>query len=246
MLRVVGSDPGTSSLDLLLLGDGAVIDQVRLEPAQLREDPEVADRSAGALVADRPGRRALGIRSAAGPGRGLHRGPPRADVAGPARRAGPRLGGHRVPVVGPGVRRVRVRRWSSCPAGFTCRRSRPTARRGPSTSGRRTRSPSRRWRSGSTRPRRATSPTRRSPWSRSARPSRRSWSSTGDRSSTPRPARAGPLGLRSGGAWDGEVAYWRGPLAKDDLFRGGLADLARSGRPPIASRSTSMPPPCRP
>ena len=35
----------------------------------------------------------------------------------------------------------------------------------------------------------------------------------------------GPIGLRSGGAWDGEVAYWRSPLSKDDLFRGGLVDL---------------------
>ncbi len=35
----------------------------------------------------------------------------------------------------------------------------------------------------------------------------------------------GPIGLRSGGAWDGEAAYWRSPLSKADLFRGGLADL---------------------
>lgn len=35
----------------------------------------------------------------------------------------------------------------------------------------------------------------------------------------------GPIGLRSGGAWDGETACWLGPLAKLDLFRGGLADL---------------------
>ncbi len=39
MLRVVGTDPGTSSLDLLLLVDGEVVDQVRLEPGRLREDP---------------------------------------------------------------------------------------------------------------------------------------------------------------------------------------------------------------
>ncbi len=39
----------------------------------------------------------------------------------------------------------------------------------------------------------------------------------------------GPIGLRSGGSWDGEVAYWRGPLAKDDLFRGGLIDLGADG-----------------
>ena len=46
----------------------------------------------------------------------------------------------------------------------------------------------------------------------------------------------GPLGLRSRGAWDGEVAYWRGPLAKDDLFRGGLADLGAIG--PAAYRES--------
>jgi predicted butyrate kinase (DUF1464 family) len=39
----------------------------------------------------------------------------------------------------------------------------------------------------------------------------------------------GPLGLRSGGCWDGELAYWRGPLSKDDLFGGGLADLGAIG-----------------
>jgi predicted butyrate kinase (DUF1464 family) len=35
----------------------------------------------------------------------------------------------------------------------------------------------------------------------------------------------GPIGLKSGGAWDGEAAYHLGPLAKADLFRGGWADL---------------------
>ncbi len=44
MLRVVGTDPGTSSLDLLLLSDGEVVDQARLEPGRLRDEP--------ALVAD--------------------------------------------------------------------------------------------------------------------------------------------------------------------------------------------------
>lgn len=39
----------------------------------------------------------------------------------------------------------------------------------------------------------------------------------------------GPIGLRSSGAWDGEVAYWRSPLSKDDLFRGGLLDLGSEG-----------------
>ena len=39
----------------------------------------------------------------------------------------------------------------------------------------------------------------------------------------------GPIGLRSGGAWDGEVACWRSPLSKNDLFRGGLVDLGGDG-----------------
>lgn len=46
----------------------------------------------------------------------------------------------------------------------------------------------------------------------------------------------GPIGLRSSGAWDGEVAYWRSPLAKDDLFHGGLLDLGPVG--PAAFRES--------
>jgi predicted butyrate kinase (DUF1464 family) len=39
----------------------------------------------------------------------------------------------------------------------------------------------------------------------------------------------GPIGLESQGSWDGEIAYWRGPLTKNDLFRGGLTDLGTPG-----------------
>jgi predicted butyrate kinase (DUF1464 family) len=46
----------------------------------------------------------------------------------------------------------------------------------------------------------------------------------------------GPIGLRSGGCWDGEAAYWRSPLSKDDLFRGGLLDLGPEG--PAAFRES--------
>ena len=35
---------------------------------------------------------------------------------------------------------------------------------------------------------------------------------------------AGPIGGQSGGAWDGETAYWLSPLRKQDLFRGGTRD----------------------
>jgi predicted butyrate kinase (DUF1464 family) len=36
---------------------------------------------------------------------------------------------------------------------------------------------------------------------------------------------AGPIGLASGGAWDGEMAYLLSPLAKADLFAGGVASV---------------------
>lgn len=39
----------------------------------------------------------------------------------------------------------------------------------------------------------------------------------------------GPIGRRSGGGWDGEVACWRSPVSKNDLFRGGLNDLGAEG-----------------
>jgi predicted butyrate kinase (DUF1464 family) len=39
----------------------------------------------------------------------------------------------------------------------------------------------------------------------------------------------GPIGIRSRGVWDGEIAYWMSPLSKRDLFRGGLDDLGPSG-----------------
>jgi predicted butyrate kinase (DUF1464 family) len=39
----------------------------------------------------------------------------------------------------------------------------------------------------------------------------------------------GPIGIMSQGSWDGELAYWRGPLSKNDLFRGGLNDLGQYG-----------------
>ncbi len=46
----------------------------------------------------------------------------------------------------------------------------------------------------------------------------------------------GPIGVCSGGAWDGEAAYWRSPLSKDDLFHGGLRDLGPTG--PAAFRES--------
>jgi predicted butyrate kinase (DUF1464 family) len=46
----------------------------------------------------------------------------------------------------------------------------------------------------------------------------------------------GPVGLGSSGAWDGEVAYVLSPLTKADLFRGGLRSMGRDG--PAAFRES--------
>lgn len=43
-LRVAGADPGTSSLDLIVLDDSVVTDQVRFGPDQLQADPELPVR----------------------------------------------------------------------------------------------------------------------------------------------------------------------------------------------------------
>jgi predicted butyrate kinase (DUF1464 family) len=43
-IRVAGADPGTSSLDLLVLEDGAALDQCRFAPDQLRSDPSLPVR----------------------------------------------------------------------------------------------------------------------------------------------------------------------------------------------------------
>jgi predicted butyrate kinase (DUF1464 family) len=40
-MRVAGCDPGTSSLDILALDDGRVVGQVRIEPDELRADPTI-------------------------------------------------------------------------------------------------------------------------------------------------------------------------------------------------------------
>src|SRR5262245_18135407 len=43
-MRVAGCDPGTSSLDVLVLDDGTVADQARFTPDQLRPDPTLPVR----------------------------------------------------------------------------------------------------------------------------------------------------------------------------------------------------------
>ena len=47
MPRVAGCDPGTSSLDVLVLDDGTVADQARFEPERLRSDPTLPVRCGG-------------------------------------------------------------------------------------------------------------------------------------------------------------------------------------------------------
>ncbi len=229
MLRVVGSDPGTSSLDLLLLDDGAVADQVRLVPAQLRDDPGHPHAAARTMVADRPDRRTLGLRTPAGPRRRLDGRPPRADVAGPTRRARERLGSRRLPGLGPSLRPLAACRWSSCRAGCISRRSPRIARSGSVDVG---------------------------TADKVAVAALALWFDAIERGGFDRSTFAvveigtafsailvvdrgrlvdasagtrGPIGLRSGGSWDGELAYWRSPLSKEDLFRGGLADLGAIG-----------------
>jgi predicted butyrate kinase (DUF1464 family) len=56
MVRVAGTDPGTSSLDVVILEDGVVVDQVRFTPAQLQADAAtptrwLQDRGPFALIA---------------------------------------------------------------------------------------------------------------------------------------------------------------------------------------------------
>jgi predicted butyrate kinase (DUF1464 family) len=45
---------------------------------------------------------------------------------------------------------------------------------------------------------------------------------------------SGPPGFLAGGAMDGEVAYWLGPLSKQTLFTGGVADMAGLPEPSLA------------
>src|SRR5258708_7816416 len=44
MIRVAGCDPGTSSLDILVLDDAVVSDQTRFSPEQIRDEPDLPCR----------------------------------------------------------------------------------------------------------------------------------------------------------------------------------------------------------
>jgi predicted butyrate kinase (DUF1464 family) len=233
--RVVGTDPGTSSLDLLLLSDGAVVDQVRLRPEQLREDPEILS----ALLA-----RWAPIDLVAAPsGYGL-----------PLVRGEAFTDDHleQISLVRPDERGrdsgvIGFRSWvrafvrSGAPLVFLpgglhlptipVHRKVGTVDLGTADK---------------------VAVTALALWFDSAAIGGFGHSTFavvevgsaftailvvyGGQLVDASAGTRGPLGLRSGGAWDGEVAYWRSPLTKDDLFRGGLADLGDVG--PAAYRES--------
>ncbi len=230
MIRVVGTDPGTSSLDLLLMVDGAVADQARLEPSALRADP-------GLLVRTLQGWKPLDL------------------VAGPSGYGVPLVTGDRLTErdidqmafvrdaergqdVGVLGFRSQIRSLLNAevpvvflPGGIDL----PTIPRA---------SPAQRDRHGH----RRQGGRRRPGTDEGTAPveANRSHRSTfavvevgtaftailvvqGGKIVDASAGTRGPIGLRSGGAWDGEVAYAVGPLSKGDLFRGGVADLGPEG-----------------
>jgi predicted butyrate kinase (DUF1464 family) len=228
VVRVVGSDPGTSSLDLLLLEEGAVVDQARLRPADLRDDPDVLARLVGRwapldLVAAPSG---YGLPLVRG-GNFTEDHLEQMSLVRPEER-GRDTGvvGFRAWVrafVGLGVPLVFLPGGLHLPTIPAARKAGAVdlgtadkvavaalalafdgAERGGCD--------------------RSTFAVVEVGSAFSAilviERGRLVDASAGTR---------GPLGLRSGGCWDGEVAYWRGPLSKDDLFRGGLADLGALG-----------------
>jgi predicted butyrate kinase (DUF1464 family) len=236
-IRVVGSDPGTSSLDLLLLCDGAVVDQIRLEPAQLREDPEIVTNL-------------------------LARWSPIDLVAAPSGYGLPLVRGdaftddhlEQMALVRPDERGrdsgvIGFRSWvrafvrSGAPLVFlpgglhlpTIPAHRKVGAVDLGTADKVAVAALALWFDANTV----------GSFDHSTFAVVEVGSAFtailvvhGGRLVDASAGTRGPLGLRSGGAWDGEVAYWRGPLAKDDLFRGGLADLGAIG--PAAYRESIL------
>jgi predicted butyrate kinase (DUF1464 family) len=234
MARVVGTDPGTSSLDLLLLADGAVRDQARLTPEALRDDPEalVATLKRWApidLVAGPSGYGVPLVRGEALTGRDLEQ----MSLVRPEQRGSGvgiigfrawvrALAGSGLPVIFlPGGIHLptipRHRKLNAIDLGtpdkvavaaLALRAERRDGGKG----------------SGASLFEDATFAVVELGSAFSAvlvvERGRLVDASAGTR---------GPIGLRSGGVWDGEVAYWRSPLSKDDLFRGGLLDLGPEG-----------------
>jgi predicted butyrate kinase (DUF1464 family) len=229
-IRVVGTDPGTSSLDLLLLSDGAVVDQVRLQPEQLREDPEVLSALlarwapidlvaapsgyglplvwGGAFTEDHMEQISLVRPDERGRDAGVIGF--RSWVRAFLRSGAPLIflpGGYHLTTI-PAYRKVRTVDLGTADKVAVAALAL---------------------------------------WFDAAASGDFAHSTFAvvevgsaftammvvyrgqivDASA----GTCGPMGLRSGGAWDGEVAYWSSPLRKADLFRGGLADLGDLGPP---------------
>jgi predicted butyrate kinase (DUF1464 family) len=236
MPQVVGTDPGTSSLDLLLLVDGTVADQVRLTPETLRADP-------GGLTA------------------ALHRWEPLDLIAGPSGYGLPLVRAEDVTeaeidlmaLVRPDEREHAVgilgfRRWvrallgSKLPAVFlpggihlpTIPAHRKANAIDLGTADK-------------------VAVVALALWADSRATGVRLDEATfavvelgsafsavlvveGGRLVDAAAGTRGPIGVRCGGAWDGEVAVALSPLTKADLFRGGLDDLGTIG--PAAFRES--------
>ena len=229
MVRVVGTDPGTSSLDLLLLADGVVCDQARLTPEMLRDDP-------GLLVATL--NRWTPLDLVAGPsGYGL----PLITSARLAERDIEQMSLVRSDERGAGVGLIGFRAWvralvgSGLPVVFL-----PGGIHLPTIPVHR----------------KLNAIDMATP-DKVAVAALALWADrccrgggyeqanfavvelgsafsavlvvAGGRLVDAAAGTRGPIGMRSGGAWDGEVAYQRSPLSKEHLFRGGLIDLGPEG-----------------
>jgi predicted butyrate kinase (DUF1464 family) len=233
--RVVGSDPGTSSLDLLLLDDGTVVDQARLSPAELAGDPEVL----GSLLASWAPLDLV----AAPSGYGLplvHGNACSADQLQQMSLVRPDERGQAMGVVG-------FRAWvkafqrSGAPLVFL-----PGGLHLPTIPGHRKANTV----DLGTADKVAVAAL--ALWfdAQQAGGFERSTFAVAEIGTTfsailviergqlvdASAGTHGPIGMRSGGYWDGEVAYWRGPISKGDLFRGGYVDIGPDG--PAAFRES--------
>ncbi len=228
MLRVVGSDPGTSSLDLLLLEDGVVVDQARLPPSQLRDDAEVLPRLLSRWSPiDR-------VAAPSGYGLPLVRGDAfTADHLEQMSLVRPDDRGRDSGVIG---FRAWVRAFvgSGAPLVFlpgclhlpTIPAHRKVNAVDLGTADKVAVAALALWFDA-----RESGGCARSTFAVVEIGSAFSAILVVDRGRLVDASAGtrGPIGLRSGGSWDGEAAYWRSPLSKDDLFRGGLADLGPLG-----------------
>jgi predicted butyrate kinase (DUF1464 family) len=237
VLRVVGTDPGTSSLDLLLLADGAVLDQARLEPARLREDPEIlATLLARWVPLDL-------VAAPSGYGLPLVRGDAfTEDHLEQMSLVRPDERGRDSGVIG-------FRSWvrafvrSGAPLVFlpgglhlpTIPAQRKVGAVDLGTADKVAVAALALWFDAA-----AAGGFERSTFAVVEVGSAFTAILVvhGGQIVDASAGTHGPLGLQSGGAWDGEAAYWRGPLAKGDLFRGGLADLGAIG--PAAYRESIL------